>query len=238
MLQTCTGQGGFSCADCMVGQRSDWSDLDQDTSDLLQRGRHRQQYSSGEIIFAQGEPNDGVYCVSVGTAAIRKLDESGNSVILQLAYPGDTIGFHSFLTGTKHRTNAEALGDCALCHFDSATINVALTRDPTLGRHFLKRSIAELDFARDMLFRQATLSNRGKVVHLLLLLAKRHGRRHTDGSHSIDLPISRHDLAAMVGMRPESISRIISRLESAGLAEFSGRHVTIPRIEALAAEID
>ena len=42
----------------------------------------------------------------------------------------------------------------------------------------------------------------------------------------------------MVGTRHETISRIIGRLETDGVAYFSGRQVTIPSVEALAAEID
>src|SRR5664280_282212 len=87
----------------------------------------------------------------------------------------------------------------------------------------------------DMMFRQATLSNRHKLVHLLLVLVQRHGHQHTNGSQSIELPVSRRDLASMVGTRHETISRIIGRLETDGVAYFSGRQVTIPNVEALAA---
>ncbi len=65
----------------------------------------------------------------------------------------------------------------------------------------------------------------------------RHGRRRVDGSQSIDLPVSRRDLASMIGTRHETISRIIGRLETDGMAHFSGRQVIIPSVEALAAEI-
>ena len=57
------------------------------------------------------------------------------------------------------------------------------------------------------MFRQATLSNRYKLVHLLLILVQRHGYRHSNGSQLIELPVSRRDLASMVGTRHETISR-------------------------------
>jgi CRP/FNR family transcriptional regulator len=88
------------------------------------------------------------------------------------------------------------------------------------------------------MFRQATLSNRHQLVHLLLALVRRHGQRRPDGSQTIDLPVSRRDLASMIGARHETISRIIGRLETDGMAHFSGRQVTIPCVEALAGEIE
>ena len=238
MAQTCAKREGQACVVCHVGPRSDWHDLDEAASRLLAGGRRRREYGSGELVFAQGQQNDGVHCVSGGTVGIRRLDDNGNSVLLELAYPGDTIGYRSFLTGSEHKTSAEALGPSVVCHIDRATIAALLAGNPALGLRFLKRSIGELEHAHDMMFRQATLSNRDKLVHLLLVLVGRHGRRNSNGSQSIDLPVSRRDLASMIGTRHETISRIIGRLETDGVAHFSGRQVTIPSLEALAAEID
>jgi CRP-like cAMP-binding protein len=227
-----------ACVLCHVGRRSDWYDLDESARTLLANGRRRREYGSGEVVFAQGAPNDGVHCVSGGTVGIRRLDNNGNSVLLELAYPGDTIGYRSFLTGSEHRTSAEALGPSVVCHIDRPTVTALLAANQALGLRFLKRSIGELEHAHDMMFRQATLSNRHKLVHLLLVLVQRHGRKQSDGSQSIELPVSRRDLASMVGTRHETISRIIGRLETDGVARFSGRQVFIPDVNALAAELD
>jgi CRP-like cAMP-binding protein len=238
MTQNCTRSTSQACRACHIGRRSDWYELDEAAADLLAHGQSRREYFSGEVVFAQGDPNDGVHCVSGGIVGIRRLDANGNSVLLGLAYPGDTIGYRSFLIGGEHRTSAEALGPSVVCHVDSATMAVLLARNPALGLRFLRRSIGELENAHDTMLRQATLSNRHQLVHLLLVLVRRHGRRHANGMQSIDLPVSRRDLASMIGARHETISRIIGRLEMDGVAQFSGRHVMIPSVEALAAEVD
>jgi CRP-like cAMP-binding protein len=238
MAHLYTKAGGHTCAVCHVGRLSDWHDLDEASRDLLERGRRRREYGSGEVVFAQGAQNQGVYCVSGGTVGIRRIDRNGNSVLLELAYPGDTIGYRSFLTDSEHKSSAEALGPSVVCHVDRATVTALLAANPALGLRFLKRSIGALDNAHDTMFRQATLSNRHKLVHLLLVLVGRHGHKLANGSQSVDLPVSRRDLASMVGIRHETISRIIGRLQCDGIAHFSGRQVTIPNVEALAAELD
>ena len=205
---------------------------------MLECGRTRREYGSGEVIFGQGTRNDGIYCVSGGTVGIRRCDSNGHSVLLELAYPGDTIGYRSFLTDSEHRTSAEALGPVVVCHIAHATATKLLAANPALGLSFLKRSLGALETAHDAMFRQATLSNRHKLIHLLLLLVGRHGRHLANGSQSIELPVSRRDLASMVGTRHETLSRIIGRLETDGIVQFSGRNVTVPSVEALAAELD
>jgi CRP-like cAMP-binding protein len=238
-MENCsTKPAGHGCAVCHVGRRSDWYNLDKSALELLERGRRRREYGSGEVVFAQGDRNNGVYCVSGGMVGIRRLDSNGRSALLELAYPGDTIGYRSFLTDGEHKTSAEALGPSVVCHVDRATIMAVLSANPDLGLTFLKRSIDALEIAHDAMFRQATLSNRHKFIHLLLVMVAKHGHSLANGSQSIDLPVSRRDLASMVGARHETISRIISRLETDGVALFSGRQVTIPSVAALAAELD
>jgi len=238
MGEDCDSRGPAACRLCHVGRRSDWDGLGDATYALLDRGLSRREYRSGEVIFAQGDANDGVYCVSGGAVAIRRLDTHGNSVLLGLAYPGDTLGYRSFLAASEHRTCAEALGPSVVCHIARDTVAALLEAAPSVGLHFLKRSIAELERAHDKLFRQATLSNRDQLVHLLLILVGRHGRRLEGGAQVIELPVSRRDLASMIGTRHETISRIIGRLETDGVAYFSGRQVTIPSVETLRAEAD
>jgi len=238
MGKECDSRGPAVCSVCHVRRRSDWDGLDDAAHDLLARGLSRREYCSGEVIFAQGDANTGVCCVSSGAVAIRRLDAHGNSVLLGLAYPGDTIGYRSFLAGSAHRTSAEALGPSYVCHIARDTVAALLEAAPSVGLHFLKRSIGELEHAHDKLFRQATLSNRDQLVHLLLILVSRHGRQLKNGAQLIELPVSRRDLASMIGTRHETISRIIGRLEIDGIAYFSGRQVTIPNVETLRAEID
>jgi CRP-like cAMP-binding protein len=221
-----------------VVRRSDWDGLDDAAAALLARGLSRREYASGEVIFAQGDVNLGVHCVYTGAVAVRRLDDRGNSLLLALAYPGDTIGYHSFLAGTEHTASVEAVGPSVVCHIPRNTLAALLEAAPSVALHFLKRSIGEIEDANDKLFLQATLSHRHQLVHLLLVLVRRHGRRLENGSHLIELPVSRRDLASMIGTRQETVSRIIGRLETAGIAYFSGRQVTIPNVEILTAEMN
>lgn len=234
----CGRRGTAGCGMCHVGRRSDWHGLDDAAHALLLRGLSRRDYGSGEVVFAQGTPNAGVHCLFSGAVAIRRLDAQGRSVLLSLAYPGDTIGYHSFLAGGEHKTSAEALGPTVVCQIDRNTVAALLQAAPTVGLHFLRRSIGELEHAHDRLFHQATLSNRDQLMHLLMLLVRRHGRRLDDGAQTIELPVSRRDLASMIGTRHETLSRIIGRLETDGVAYFSGRHVTVPSVARLMAETD
>ncbi len=229
---------GCACSVCHVLQRSDWRVLGGEDLAILSSGVGVREYRAGETIYGMGESNRGIYCISGGAVGVRKIDAKGNSVLLRLGYPGDTLGYRSFLLGAEHKTAAEALGPTHLCHVPPKTVSQLLERNPSLGLQFLQRASAELEHAHDAIVQSVTLSNRQRFAHLLLVLARRHGRRQSNGARTIDLPLSRRDLASMIGTRHETLSRIIGRLEADGVASFSGRHVHVPRIDALVEELD
>ena len=227
-----------ACSACLVLQRSDWRVLECKDLSILSSGVTSRHYEAGETIFWMGEPNRGLYCISTGSVAVRKIDPEGNAVLLQLGYPGDTLGYRSYLAQGEHKTTAEALGPTRVCHVRHETVTRLLERNPGLGLQFLRRASEELEQAYDSIVQSVTLSNRQRFAHLLLVLARRHGRPRPDGSRTIVLPLSRRDLASMIGARHETLSRIIGRLEADGVANFSGRHVHVPEIDALIKELE
>ncbi len=172
-----------------------------------------------------------------GTVAIRKVDAEGNAVLVQLGYPGDTLGYRGLLLGENRRSSAEALGPSKVCFIDRGVVRTLLDRNPALGLQFLRRVATDLDDAHAKLVQNATFSNRTKFVHLLSVLMNRHGRTATDGSRVMQLPLSRRDMASMIGARHETLSRIIGRLEEDGIARFSGRTVHVARPNSLLDEI-
>ncbi|HMQ13673.1 MAG TPA: Crp/Fnr family transcriptional regulator [Candidatus Competibacter phosphatis] len=228
---------GVNCCECLPREHNEWSVLSDEELNLLTQAKKCRKYHSGESIFAIGEPSYGVYCIVSGGAAVRKIDAAGNSILLHLVYPGGTLGYRGVLLDEERRSSAEALGPSKICFIDRHTVQTLLERNPTLGQQFLRRVVTDVDDAHDKLVRNATLSNRTKFVHLLLALMNRHGRTTTDGSRVMELPLSRRDLASMIGARHETLSRIIGRLEEDGVARFSGRTVCVTRPHSLIDEI-
>ena len=237
MVERRKSVSGVNCLECRLRRRNEWRVLAEEELKLLAQSRKCRLYQAGEPIFSAGEPSHGIYCVTSGTVAIRKVDAEGNAVLVQLGYPGDTLGYRGLLLGENRRSSAEALGPSKVCFIDRGVVRTLLDRNPALGLQFLRRVATDLDDAHAKLVQNATFSNRTKFVHLLSVLMNRHGRTATDGSRVMQLPLSRRDMASMIGARHETLSRIISRLEEDGIARFSGRTVHVTQPNSLLDEI-
>ncbi len=227
-----------NCFTCQVRERTEWCVLEESELKLINDGKISKNYLPGETIFFDGDPSLGIYCIESGLVGVRKSDVDGNSVLLFLAAPGDTVGYRSLLADEDHKTSAEVLEPSTICFVDQSTVHKLLAHNPSLGLRFLRRASKDLGDADERILHNVSLSVRARFAHLLMVLIDRHGTKADDGSLTLKLPLSRQDLAAMIGTSPESMSRTIRKFEDEGVAQFTGRTVQVPKINNLLNEIE
>lgn len=226
------------CFTCQARDRSEWCALSQDELKRLDKAKTVREFLPGEVLYHQGDPCTGIHCFESGMVGIRKIDADGNSVLLGLVYPGDTLGYRALLVGSDYKASAEALKPTTICFIDGNTVRALLDDNPALGLQFLRSAARDVDDAEEKFLQSVTLSVRARFAHLLLVLRDRYAISSKDGTFSLELPLSRQDLAAMIGVRPETMSRTIRQFEDDGIAEFSGRVVRVPAISNLLVEIE
>ncbi len=228
----------LNCFNCQGRERNEWCALKEEDVTLLNRSKLALQYQSGQNIFLQGNPCNGIYCIEEGTVAIRRVDAQGNAVLVRLAHAGQTLGYRDFFGGVGHTATAEALTGATVCHVDGTALRQMLNHNPALGLNFLTHLAEDLDSAEESILQNAALSVRTRLVHLLLTLKDRYAGVNDDGTIELTLPLARQDLAALLGTRPETIARTIHALEDDSVARFSGRTVLIPDLDNLLNEIE
>ena len=226
------------CFDCKVRERTEWSVLSCEELEQIEAAKNARAHLPGEVLFHEGDANRGVYCLQSGLVGVRKTDIDGNSILLRLAYPGETLGYRSFLAGEDHADSAEVLKASVVCFIDRAPIRRILEVKPALGLRFLRRAARDLGSADERILQSVTLSVRARFAHLLLVLKDRYGMASEGGEIRLELPLSRQDLAAMIGTRPETMSRTIRQMEADGIARFSGRSVVVPTLDGLLDELE
>jgi len=227
-----------NCFTCQSRGRTEWCVLTDGDLALVNQGKVCRQYLPGDVIYREGDECHGVHCIESGLVGIRKIDASGSEILLRLCHPGDTMGYRSFLAGNDHNNSAEALEQSVICSVSGTVVRSLLEKNPTLGLRFLKHAARDLGDAEEKILQSTTSPVRARFAHLLLVLKDRYGVAGEDGALVLDLPLSRQDMAAMIGIRPESMSRAIRSFEEDDIAHFSGRRVHVARIEDLIGELE
>jgi CRP-like cAMP-binding protein len=147
--------------------------------------------------------------------------------------PGEIMGYRSYFAEDRHAATARALTECRVCLVPGRAMNRLLDRNATLGRQFLATLARDPGPPDGLLLRAHHVPARVRLVTLLLILRDRFVVTGAEDSVEFDLPIGRRDIAALLAMRPETVSRTIKELEDEGIAIFSDRHVVVPYLERL-----
>jgi CRP/FNR family transcriptional regulator len=217
-----------SCFSCQACSRAEWCGLSKAELGRIDAAKTVREYTPGDVLYHQGDPSSGVFCVESGLVGLRKIDAEGNSVLVRLAYPGDTIGFRSLVCGEDHRLGAEVLKPSTICLIDAATAMALAKNNPALCLRLLRHMANDLSDAEEKFVQSNTLEIEERIAYTFLLLKRRCAVAAKDGGLTIELPVSRQDLAAMVGIRPETMSRAIRKFADDGVVFISGRTVRIP----------
>lgn len=225
------------CATCPTRHKTEWRDLSESELAMVEQSKNSRQYEPGEILFRQGETGDGIYCIQTGLVGSRFVDVEGNSALLQLASAGTTVGYRSFLTKQIHGSSAEVLSSSYICFIGNNSLSSLLISNPQIGERFLQHAMQDMEDTESRLARSLTGNLENRFLHMILVLYQKHGYRDKDGKPIVEIPVKRSDIAEMIGSQPESISRVISKIQKQGLFKVEGRKVVIKNLGAILDEV-
>jgi CRP/FNR family transcriptional regulator len=221
---------GCSC------KATEWAHIeDEKDRELFVRAVHERIYEPGQTIFMQGGDCSGVYCIRSGIVGVRRSDDFGNSAMLRLSQNGDVLGYRALIGKGRHRTTAEVLTPSRVCFIDAARLALLLQRNANLAESFLQRSLADLTATEANCANQMTACLKTRFLHLLFSFYQSRRTEPSDREQTFDLPIQRKDIAALLGTTPESVSRLINKLEERRLVRFVGRRVVFEDLKHLRA---
>ncbi|MBT5307771.1 MAG: Crp/Fnr family transcriptional regulator [Rhodospirillaceae bacterium] len=225
------------CNACPTRQNTEWKDLSEEELDLIDRFKRVSDREPGEIIYQQGDQSEGVYCIQSGLVGIRQLDADGKETLLRLCNPGETIGYRALLSNSEHSHYAEILAPSHICFIERRIVTDLLSHNPVIGERFLVRSLNELNEAEENLVRSRNLKVRTRLLHCLMVLFDQYGDGNDQKGYVLKIPVSRKDLASLITVTPESVSRTINNLEEDNLVHFEGRNAHFMNIDAIFDEI-
>jgi CRP-like cAMP-binding protein len=170
----------------------------------------------GDIIFAQGEPVSGIWSVEEGAVRVSQA-EGGKTVLVRVAGAGDTVGHRSVFTHAAFQGTAIAMLDSSLLFVPKEALLALLGTSPEFSLRLIRRMARDLDLfeANQAALRTGSIDHR--LGLLLGQLAESHGIKQGRGAVRIELPLSRADLAAMVGVAEETVIRGLASLRRRGL---------------------
>ena len=217
MLASNTMESSFYVRPTTIGARSiEARSLD----DRLTQASER-KLEPKEHVFCEGDPRTHVYRVEDGVIAIYKTLFDGRRRIIDFAYPGDFIGLGVL---GEHIMSAQAT--CAAkvrCLSASALESLAET-DASLALKLYRSVCQDLQAARSLL---VTVGQRSAIERVAAFLLALHRRRGDETNDVIELAMRRSDIADLLGLTIETVSRTLTKLREMRVIEVEQGGTTV-----------
>lgn len=183
------------------------------------------QYKKGQVIFNENGHPFGLYCINSGKIKISRNGDDGREIIVRLAKAGDIIGYKSLLSAQRYTASAVALDECSVCFIPKDLFLTVLKKDANLSLELMSLLSAELSKAETKLAHLAQKPVRERVAETLLFIKETYGLEE-DGS-TLNVQLSRDEIANIVGTATESTIRLLSEFKKDGIIELVGKKIRV-----------
>ncbi len=213
------------CENCQILRCSIFNELKAAELELISGSKGGNLYKRGQNIFYEGTRPSGLYCLNSGKVKIYKIDHLGNEQIVRLAKEGDILGYRSLIGGELYSCFAAPLEDALVCFIPKEVFFKLLHYNVDFSIEVMKLLSHELKNAEDRVAEMAKKPVRERVAETLLLLKEFFGVE-SDGK-TIDVAMTREDLANLVGTATETLIRFLSEFKHDKMVDLSGRKIKI-----------
>ena len=229
-------QRGAACEACEARPAAICASLAGDAFAALSRLGRKRRLARGQVLIWEGEENLFVGTLISGVLKLTAATSDGREQIVGLAWPSDFVG-SPFARRTGFRVTA--LSDATLCLFDQGDFEAFVQHEPQLERDLLRRVTEDLDRARGLMLLLGRMTAEERLASLLVDMASRGPRGQQAGTQTLDLPLRRQELADVLGLTIETVSRQLRKLSDAGVISVPNRRTIVLEnpagLEAIAA---
>jgi len=200
-----------SCIGCKFKSKSILSDVPHLALEKAGFTPHIVSFPANSNLFHAPDNRDVVFTLRKGSVKLVRNLPDGNTRITSMRKAGDTIGLRAWQMG-QNTVEAIALGDVELCKISYQELERIRKYAPELDKSVVNRICSEAELADKWITHFSAGSVNQRLANLLLFLAEHQG----DSQKSVKL-LSREDMASILGVRQESVSRAVTQFKVDGL---------------------
>lgn len=180
------------------------------------------KFGRGESIFYEGDAGNGFYIVIEGKVKIFKMSLQGKEQILHIFGEGEPFGEVPVFHGQPFPATAEALMATRVLFFPRREFVRIVTQSPSIALNMLAMLSMRLRRFASQIESLSLKEVPARLASYLLYLSEEQG-----GADSVELEISKGQLASLLGTIPETLSRIFAKMSEEGLIEVQGRTIRL-----------
>lgn len=182
----------------------------------------RQSLEKDEILFTEGEEVRGFFIVTKGLIKAYRIGESGREQLIHLVRPDESFAEPAVAGLPGYPAHTKALKKTEVILIPAAEFLTHLRSQPDLSLRMLASLSRHLQELVTTIENYKLRDAETRLLHWML-----HNCENDARNVIIRLSFSKGTLAAELGIRQETLSRILAKLRDAGEIEVDGCEITV-----------
>jgi len=175
-------------------------------------------FQKGEFIQRSGDTDSPLLVLNHGSAKVMRATNDGDEMIIRKLSPGDYIG-DTFVFGNQPADNdTVATADSSFCALSGQDLHSLLRKYPELSIKIIADLSLKLKNSESQIESLSLKKADDRVMQALLDQA--------NGETSFTLKQTKKNIAGQIGMRPETFSRSLKKLQQKGLIKIDGKSIS------------
>ena len=193
--------------------------------------KRRRPVQRNDYIYHAGDKLTSLYAVRSGSIKSYSLTDDGQEQIIGFHLPGELLGLDAIHDGAHH-CSARALETTSICEIPFEELEELAQKIPGLQHQLFRLMSKELQSDEHFMLVLGKKTSEERLSNFLLSLSTRFKQRGFSGTE-FNLSMSRNDIANYLGLAVETVSRLFTRFQNAGLIEVNRKLIEIKDMDGL-----
>jgi CRP-like cAMP-binding protein len=215
----------------VVSRLPAFGELPREELETLAGYAQMRDFRRGATIAKRGEPLPGVVAVVEGSAKLTLRRASGEEKVARILEPGESFGFAAMLLARPCPVDVVALANCAIATIPSMPILRLMEQRASLAVAVARTLAAR---ALELIGELEACVQHSSLQRLACYLESRAEPAEEKGKWVVRLPATKSTIAARLGVKKETMSRMLRELVSRGLIAVAGPEIAILNRQELA----
>ncbi|MEJ1296860.1 MAG: cyclic nucleotide-binding domain-containing protein [Candidatus Sedimenticola sp. (ex Thyasira tokunagai)] len=189
-------------------------------------------YQPGQTIYKIEDTFKSLYIIQSGTVKIETVSHEGTHLVDGFFFKGDLIGLEA-IGDKRYRHDATALEETMVCELPFEQFESLCSFMPRLQHKVFMLLGQKIRNTNDTIVHGRYLSAEKRLLLFFETLCQKKIIQKTNNTACVRLPMSKGDIASYLGLRPESLSRALTKLQCSGLIRNHPKQIELLDVDSI-----
>jgi len=188
-------------------------------------------FQKKQIIHRAGLMPTGLFIIRKGKVKIYHISDTAREIIIHIAGRGEMVGYNALMRKSEYHFWAEAIEPVELSFLPQKYFYEFIENYPVFSVRMMQEFARQFDAVMDKMVDMLSDHVRKRTAKTLLWLKQTHG--FDNDEHTINITLSRQDLAHLVATNTETLVRTLAEFRKEKVIELKRKKIAITDLEQL-----